>query len=64
MKIRVAIFLKVRSGEIMPRQSRIDKLGALNYIIFISPGAEVRNVPIRSHQRSTAWTDYCGGVET
>jgi len=61
MKISVAIFLKVRSGEIMPRQSRIDKPGVLHHIIC--HGAEVGNVPIHSQQSSTAWADYCGGVE-
>jgi len=52
MTICVDIFLKVRSGEIMPRQSRIDKPGVLHHIIC--HGAEVGNVPIRSYQRSTA----------
>ena len=41
IKICVTIFLKVRSGEIMPRQSRIDKLGAMNYIIFITMGLKL-----------------------
>jgi len=48
----------------MPRQSRIDKPGVLHHIIFIYHGAEVGNVPIRSHQSSTVWAYYYGGVET